>query len=368
MLSSSVLYKDALAYPHQRRTVVDVVDANGTVLMAYLPFEDGSVSASLTNRVTRSCSLDVADDLAETLFPDNDTDPLSPTRALLRVRSGIQYPDGSSETFPLFLGRIHSAVLGADGGTQLQANDRAADVVDFRFEAPRNADRPTLLTQIQTLVTEAVPGAAFGPHDVADAPTPALTWDEDRGQAVDDLAEALGGRWYTLGDGTFVVRAFPYDDGTVVQVLADGELGLMSEAVISKSRSGVANSVTVVSERTDGTNPVRITVRNTVVGSPTEFGDIYGRVSQIIKIQTPRTGNEAQRFARQQLNAATALTEQWALSCVPDHTLEPGDPVRLRYRGRTAVQVIDRIDYPLGTSDMAISTRAFSVPPTTIGS
>ena len=68
------------------------------------------------------------------------------------------------------------------------------------------------------------------------------------------------------------------------------------------------------------------------------------------------------------LNAAKALTAQWSVVCTPDHTLEPGDPVRLKYRGRLAVQVIDRIDYPLGLGSMAISTREFSTPPTSLGS
>lgn len=364
MLTSSALYKQALSYPHQRHTVIDVVDAAGTVLARELPFEDGSVSASLTNRVTRSCTFSVAEDQ----FPDLNTDPLSPTQAILQVRSGIKFADGSSELFDIFRGRVQEVTLGPDGDVTVSAEDRALDVVDMRFEQPRNATPGTVIQMIHELISEAVPGAVFGTDDVADAPMPVLTWDEDRGQAVDDLAEALGARWYALGNGDFVVRAFPYDDGTVVQVLEDGELGLLSAATLSRSRNGVANSVTVVSERLDGTDPVRVTARNTVAGSPTQYGDTFGRVAQIIKIQTPLTGSEAQRLARAQLNAATALTEQWSLTCTPDHTLEPGDPIRIRYRGRTAVQVIDALSYPLGLGSMSITTRAFSVPPLTLGS
>jgi hypothetical protein len=123
----------------------------------------------------------------------------------------------------------------------------------------------------------------------------------------------------------------------------------------------------VVSERLDGSDPVRVTVRNTVAGSPTQFGDLFGRVSQVIKIQTPLTNVEAQRLAKAQLNASTALTEQWDVGCIPDHTLEPGDPLRFRARGRTTVQVVDSITYPLGLGGMRITTRAFSVPPVTLG-
>lgn len=359
MITSSALYKQALHFPHQRKTLIDVVDAAGTYLARDLPFTDGSVSASLTNRVTRSCQFDIE----ESQFPDLDTDPLSPTQAILQVRSGIGWADGTFEVFDVFRGRVQEVVLGPDGQLRVAADDRALDVVEMRFEQPRNYTPGTTIQMIRELIAEAVPGASFGPDNVSDATVPQLTWDEDRGQAVDDLAESLGARWYALGNGSFVVRAFPYDDGTVVQTIEDGEQGLLSEATLSKSRRGTANSITVVSERLDGSDPVRSTARNTVAGSPTFYGDTYGRVAQIIKIQTPLTNSEAQRLARAQLNAATALTEQWSLSCTPDHTLEPGDPIRISYRGRTAVQVIDSITYPLGLGSMSIATRAFSTLP-----
>ena len=364
MLASSALYKQALPYPHKRRTIVDVLDASGTVLASDIQITDGTVSASLTNRVTRNATLSLSEDQ----FPDLDTDVFSPTRAILRIRSGIQYADGTAEIFPLFLGRVQEVTLSPDGRVDIDADDLAADVIGFRFEQPRNATPGTVIQQIRELISEAVPGATFGTDNVTDAEVPKLTWDEDRGQAVDDLAESLGARWYALGNGDFVVRAFPYDNGTVVQTLEDGELGLMSTAAINKSRRGTANSVTVVSERLDGTDPVRVTARNTVAGSATQYADTFGRVSQIIKIQTPLTNSEAQRLARAQLNAAAALTEQWSVVCTPDHTLEPGDPLRLRYRGRSVIQVVDRIDYPLGLGPMSLATRAFSVPPTSLGS
>lgn len=372
MLTATARYKAALHGPHKRRTRMDVVDADGTVLLSDVPIADGSVTANLTNRVTRSAQFvtaadaDRLRDLPGGLFPDDDTDPMSPAQAIVRIRSGIEYADGSSELFPLIVGRIDTATLNPDGSFTCRVYDRAQDVVDFRFENPRNSDSSTVLGQIETLVSEAIPGVVFGPHNVANANTPQLTWDEDRGQAVDDLAEALGGRWYLLGDGSCVVRSFPYDDGTWVQEIEDGPQGLMSQATISRSRGGLANSVTVVSERTDGTEPVRVRARNTAPDSPTAYGDRFGRVTQIIKIQTPLTNSEAQRLARAQLNASSALVEQWSFSCVPDHSLEPGDPLRLGYRGRRAVQVADSITYPLGLGDMRITGRAYSTLPVTL--
>jgi hypothetical protein len=125
------------------------------------------------------------------------------------------------------------------------------------------------------------------------------------------------------------------------------------------SRDGAANSVTVVVERFDGGTPFRVTVRDTAIGSPTFFGGPFGRVSQIIKVQTPLTLGEATTYARAQLNASTALLSTWNISCVPDFTLEPGDTIRTRSRGVRSTQLIDSITYPLGPGTMTLGTRAY---------
>jgi hypothetical protein len=126
--------------------------------------------------------------------------------------------------------------------------------------------------------------------------------------------------------------------------------------------------VTVVAERIDGTTPIRVTARNSDPSSPTRFGDLYGRVSQVVKIQTPLTSAAAQALAVQQLAAQSALAEQWSVQMVPDPTLEPGDTVRLSYRGQSAEQVIDAITYPLTTDGlMSLTTRSAIAPPVTVG-
>lgn len=362
MLSSSATYGAALAGPHKRRTIIDSYDALGNVLARDIPFESGAVSANLTRRVTRTANIRFPAEW----WPEDHTYPLAPERAILRIRSGIEYPSGLYEVLPVFVGRVQEPTRNEDGTVSLTAQDRAADVVAARFENPRRATRPTILDQIETLIGEEVDGATFGPHDVADAPTPQLTWDEDRGQALDDLAAALGGRWFQLGDGSFVVRSYAYDDGTPVADYRDGPGGLVSRARVSRSRQGVASAFTVVSERFDGTNPVRVTARNTVSGSPTEYGPLFGRPTQVQKVQTPQTASEATRTARAGLNSSTALTNQWQTVMVADHRLECGDTVRLSYRGLTSVQIVDSITYPLDLGDMRVVSRAFAQPPTTL--
>lgn len=355
VLPSTATYQAVLRQPHKRFYRLDVTDIDGVPRASLLRPLSGLVTAQLTNRVTRSADFS----MEESFWPETADDPLSPEHAVAHISAGIQYGDGSTEVFPIFTGRITDVELAPDGEAFFNCQDLADDVVRARFEQPRTTQETSTLAEIEALILEALPQATFGTHTVIDQPTPMLTWDEDRGQALDDLAASLGGRWYVLGNGDFVVRPFDYTLGTVAQTLHDGPGGLMHRAHIGRSREGVANSVVVVSERTDGTPPIRVPARDISPSSPTFYGGKFGRVSQIIKMNTPLTQTQAQVLAQTQLAASIALSDQWESDVVPDHSLEPGDTVDLEYRDRGAVQIIDGLSYPLDTrTPMGIATRA----------
>jgi len=365
-LTSSDLYKQSLPFPHRRVTFVRATDINGTILMDDVPIIDGSVSASLTSTVTRTLDLRVSDDL----FPVSPTDPLSPYQSVLHVSTGIGYPDGSFDVFPVFTGRVMEASRGAEGDVAIRCDDLAADVVAFRFEQPTiSSAGASTVAQIQAFILQALPQATFGTNDVTDQAVPKLAWDDDRGKALDQLAVALQGRWYTLGNGDFVVRRYPYATSPALAFYLDGQPsvtlvpltynGVVSAATRTITRDGTANSITVVSDRLDGSGSIRYTERDTSGTSPTRFSGLYGKVSQILRPQTPVNNASAQALARQQLSSSRALTEQWSASIVPDATLEPGDTISLSYRGQSAAQVIDTITYPLTTGSlMTLGMRA----------
>ena len=362
MLPSTTLYKSVLHTPHQRAAYIDVYDIDGNVRALGVPIVGGDVTANLTNRVTRTARFVLSDEW----FPRTVNDPFSPYRAVVKIFAGTRYGNGTDEVFPVFTGRVYDVNRDAGGSVTFRADDLAADVIAARFEQPINAQETTVVSEIHRLISEALPQATFGVDDVSDVTTPKLTWDEDRGKALDDLSEAMGARWYIEGDGDFVIRQFIYAVGSPVQTLIDGVQGLLSRADVSITRDGTANSIVVIAERLDGTDPVRYVARDTDPLSPTQYGGQFGRVVQVIKVQTPLSTSEAQTLARNQLAAATALTEQWSVEVVPDYTLEPGDTVRLGYRGLQSDQIIDTITYPLLTgAPMRIGTRssvAESVP------
>ena len=367
MLTSTALYGQALPFPHARALRVQVL--RGSTVLAdsdtdetLLPVS-GSVRAALSGRVTRNLSAQ----FPSKWWPASDGDTFDPKFAVLKVWAGTRYPDGSREIFPIFTGRVQDADRPADGSFLVTAADRAADVVAFQFEQPELSQTGnTVVQEIRRLILQAFPAAVFGANDVnTTSLVPALMWDTDRGKALDDLAQSLQARWYTLGDGSFVVRMYPYQGGTVVASLSDGYPGTLSDADVRKSRFGGANSITVVSERMDGTAPVRVTARDIVPTSPTYYYGDYGKVSQVVKVQTPLDNALAQALAEQLLSAQIAVTETWDVSCVPDYRLEPGDTIDLEWRGARGRQVIDQITYPLAlqSAAMTIGTRASVAAP-----
>lgn len=356
MLTGSPAYRLALPLTHKRVSRFTARTPGGTLLAEDIPIGGGQVTAQLASRVTRTATFTASDEW----FPVLTSDPLSPAHAIVTIKAGIGYPSGEEELFPVFTGRVYSADRGADGQVTFRADDLAADVLAADFEQPENSQPGnSCVAEIQRLVLAGYEWAVFGSDDVDDAKVPRLSWDDDRGKACDDLASVVEGRWYALGDGSFVVRRYAYPDGTPVIQLHDGEFGTLSAARTTVTADGAYNSVVVTAERLDGGNPIRIVERNENTLSPYRYGGDFGRRVKKVRMQSAAAVVDAQRVAVSQLEAASALTRQWSLSCVPDMTLEPADVIGVEWRGVRDVQIIDSITYPLSpTAAMTVSTRS----------
>lgn len=364
MLTSSAAYKLALPQVHHRVNRVTARTPGGDLLADRIPIGGGQVTAQLASRVTRSASFTMSDEW----FPVFESDPLSPAHAIVTIESGIAYPTGEEERFPVFTGRVHSASRSRNGQVTFRADDLAADVVAADFEKPVNSQYGlSTVAEIERLIAGGYPFATFGTHDVTDGVVPKLTWDDDRGKALDDLASAVEGRWYCLGDGDFVVRGYGYVGAVPTVTLTDGDesdplngvMGILTGADTVVSADGAYNSVVVLAERLDGGDPIRVVERNNNSLSLYRYGGNFGKRVQKLRMQTASTVADAQRVARNQLTAAGALTRQWTLQLTPDMTLEPGDVVGVRWRGVRDIQVIDSITYPL-SPQVAMTVRGRS--------
>lgn len=364
MLVSSPAYKLALPLSHHRVSRVTARTPGGTLLADRIPIGGGQVTAQLASRVTRTATFTMSDEW----FPVFETDPLSPAHAIVTIESGIAYPTGEEERFPVFTGRVSSATRSRDGNVTFRADDLAAEVVAADFERPVNSQLGgSTVAEIERLISDAYGNATYGAHDVTDATVPKLTWDDDRGKACDDLAAAVEGRWFALGNGDFVVRRYAYTDTSPVVTLTDGDesdplngmMGILTSATTTVTADGAYNSVVVLSERLDGGDPIRVIERNVNPLSAYQYGGDFGKRVQKIRMQTAAAISDAQRVARSQLQAAGALTRQWSLQCTPDMTLEPNDVIGVRWRGVRDVQIIDSLTYPLSPqTPMTIGGRS----------
>lgn len=357
-------YRAALARPHTVYSRVDVTDSLGNLLRTDLPFVAGQVTGSLQQRVVRELDLT----LERSWYPVSsggtvDTGALlAPFGNRLKAYRGITWGDGSQTVFPVFSGSIDTVTLGRDGSVKLKAQDFAADVLAAGFETPTSSIAGTrLVPQFQALISGGLANAVFGASDSTAGVMPALTWEYDRGKALDDVAAAASMIWYQLPDGSFVMRTVPWTKTGLSASLTVTDADILADWSIVVSRQGVNNAVVYVSER-QGEAPVYAIARDTVLTSPTRYAGPLGKRPRLIKNQVPLSQAQCLAAAQTTLQSAKAVTVQFtSAAIVPDPSLELGDVLQLNADGVTSLQVVAGFVLPLReTGNMPLTLRAYT--------
>lgn len=336
----------------------------GGVLQGTVDVGGGTVSATARNRVRRTLSLTVP----ESLFPAGGTGLLTPYGTELRVYRGINYGDHTEEV-PVFRGRVDDVDdrNRFDGVAEVAASDYGATLNDARFEQPRAAPAGWATTaEITALITEAVPGATVVRTGTRDGTVAAgLSWDRDRGQAVDDLATSIGVEVWAGPDGTWHIGDPSSLDQPAVWTLTDGADGTVVSDQRTVSRKGVFNCVIVILERADGSTPIQVTVTDNDPTSPTYIGGPFGRVPRFYRSPLVTTELQARTAGQALLLRSTSLTRTRVVTCVPNPALEIGDRIDLSVAGTTEPHIVDAIGLPLGTDSpaMSITTRLATPDP-----
>lgn len=374
---SDVLYRDALGRPHRALLKLEVwrdgvrVDDYGDSIdrdtrRAGVPYLNGNVRCTLRTRVTRDLSLTVHESLVPYL--DEEDGLLTQPGTFLRVVRGIEMGDGSQYAWPVFYGMIRSVDDAGDGTIEIDASDRAQEVEDAKFAAPRaSAAGSAARVQIMELISEVVPGATFDIDPLKFSATiPVMAWEYDRARALDEIATSVGALWWAKADGTFTLRPVPWATyAPTVLELSEGE----PDGQIQSARGGldfanVVNAVTAYGERADGKTPVWAYVENANPNSPTRANGPIGRRQRLLRLQTPQTSGSIQGAAQTYLRRASGIGESWTWSMPVDAALELGDAVLLRpkRRLRPIVQVVSTYTMPLDVSaSMTVSGRAMTV-------
>lgn len=351
-------YRQALAGPHEAYARVEIwrsgiqvdelayVERDNPYTSGAPVFFGGSVRASLTSRVTRTLDLTVP----EWLYPWGIHDLLNPYGTELRAFKGVRYGSGGVDEFPVFVGTIEEVSPPDLGKTTIKASDTALRVAAAGFVAPTPSQVGFLvLDEFERLVLDANPLAVFGEHSAITALTPQLSYDNDRGQALDSLATAAQANWYTLADGRYVMRFVPWTrpvTATPLQ-LADGDGGTLLTAFPVRGTAGIYNQVTVLSDRADGGPAFYASAADTDPTSPTYVGGPFGVRSKQVRVTGADSQGQLLGMAESELSRSRSLTASWQLTCVPDASLELGDPLRIAFRGRNVTQFAISFTLPL---------------------
>lgn len=351
------LYRLALTAGHEPYSRFEVW--RGTVQLADdLTIINGSVQANLASQVTRD--LDLA--LDESYYPAEDGDLLAPFGNEIHAFRGIRFAEGSRFEFPVFVGRIDEALLNDGGQCVVHAQDRANDVISNKFPSPENSQPPAFVVdEVRRIISGRLVDAKFGAFDSFRQVVPILTWEEDPGRALDELSTACGAFWYSLADGQFVMRRYPWTvAGDPIVTFSDGDGGTVTSSNAVRMRNSIYNSIVVTGERLDGTAPTYGVANDDNPTSPTYFGGPFGVRRLVRRLNTPTTDDMCVSAANQLLKRATAFTEAWSFTTVPDAALELGDVISLNVRGRRGItQVVQSISMPLDTlGTMRVGCRA----------
>lgn len=341
-----LMYRNALATSHTAYFRVDILDGQQNVLIRDVVYLAGNVSATLTSRVARTCDVTFTEDM----YPYLSTGLLAPYGNMIRAVRGIEFADGSRFAWTVFIGRIQETRLSADGTCVAYAADFATDVVDAKFVSPESSSPDILVTeQMKTLIFDGFSQATFGASDDSAVETGALTWQSDRGAALDELGASIGFFWYPLANGDFVLRRYPWTIPPVpVVTYSDDEGGSVVSSSATRTRQDIYNTLTVTGERLNGEPPVYGIALDDNPASPTFIDGNFGVRHQLMRLQTPGTQGSAQDAASDNLRRLIALTDSWEWEMAPDAALELGDAVNLAVRGRPPIiQVVESMSIPL---------------------
>lgn len=368
--SRNSFYRDVLAGPHEAYSRVEVWRAGIKVdELAWretsqrytrdVPvFFGGNVRATLASRVTRTLSMTVPD----FLYPWRTHDLLNPYGNELRAFRGIRYGNNSPDEFPTFVGPIMNVRPPRNGECSVEASDVTVRVSGAGFVAPLPSQAGSrVLDEYERLVLDVNPLATFGTHSPITDLVPVLGYDSDRGSALDNLAKTANAFWYALADGRYVMRRVPWSvKPTMTPIpLIDGPAGTLMSAFPDRGSSGIFNQITVTSDRPDGGAPLWATATDDDPTSPTWIGGPFGvRSAPPVRVTGAENQGQLLALAKALIQRSRALVDSWQITCVPDASIELGDPLGVSYRSRAALQVVAALTMPLEpTGAMSIDGR-----------
>ncbi len=369
MYAASDAFKAAVVRSHRLAILVEVLQNGAVIGDPITAVTGGSVVFDAKAQVRARLDLTMVG--TSDLLPVVASDRLAPYGNELRVSRGLLHPgDTEPELVPLGVFRLNENDVedSADGLTmRIAAPDRAARIIDARFEEPGQIAQGTNLADaILMLIAPIYPDVVTN-FAVTSNPTPEIFWEEqgDRWQVAQDLATAGAMRLYFDRVGALTLAPDMTTDPAVT--IAEGEDGVLLSSGRQWTREGAHNRWIVTGENTGEGAPVRGVATDDDPLSPTYYYGPFGPSPTFFVSQFVVTDDQAQGAAEAMKARERGTTQSIRFGSLVLPHLDPGDVAEIT-RERVGINaenhIIDSLTIPL-TPDgaMAGATRVFQVAP-----
>lgn len=325
-----------------------------TLLLGNVPYSAGSVTADRGNKISRSLSLTISD---IALMPRAAGDALAVYGNTIRAYRGVRFTDGTEEVVPVGVYRIEDPQGDRDlGPITLTGKSLECAVSDEPFLAPFSTSLyGSCSLAIEALIVGALPDAIVTNEATEDPPPATVTWDDqdDRWDAVESLASAMGAECACGPDGTFYIRDLPdLATATPVWDVLAGDGGALVSATTGMDRTKFKNGWLVTGGNgADNAPPVSSLVVDDDPLSPTRWGGPMGHAQGRVQSSLLTTIGQCAVLAESKLRDSLGVTSSISLKSVPNSALEPGDCIRVRYAdGYAELHIVQSITMPLTAS------------------
>lgn len=283
-------------------------------------------------------------------------DIVAPYGTYVRVWRGIHYPDHTEEEFPVFYGRI-DAVDMTTGGLEIRGSDLAADIRDARFLQPVSSTPGlSIVDQFKVLVQQVLPNVEIvvNLNPIPTEKVSHVTWERERGEALDNLATAIGAEWFASPDGKIYLGPLPAITDTTqpVWTIHGGDTGVLLSTDSRMERQNIYNAVVVNGEPADKP-PVYAVAYDDNPLSPLRWGGPFGQVPRFFTSQFVYTQTQAQTTADKILASELSATRFVNVSTVVNPRLMLSDIVAIEDAGDAfdGLYFVSSFDLPLAPEE-----------------
>ena len=363
MYGRTAAFDTAIQQGHVVHVVADVLE-NGRAVLSGLPVLGGGVDVDSSADVRRRCKVDVVDPTG-TLTPNDPSDLLSPYGRELRLRRGVLFSDGTSETLTIGTFRISSVDVGHSSTSRkitVTGFDRARSIGRARLETPYTIEAGTnYVTAIHRLLSSRMPGLVLR-SGTTTRTTPLIVLEQmaDPWKAASDMAESLGCELFFDPDGACVLQRITEGaaPGNAVWEYRAGNGATVLSVDNTFDDDPGYNGAVVDGEPPDAP-PVHAVVYDDDPASPTYAGGSYGKVPIFLRSIFVVTQQQAQDAALGLMLKKRGGSEQVKFTAIPHPAHEAGDLVHVVDGdiGLDGYYVIESFSIPLDLGAMSVTCR-----------